>query len=224
MDRHIARDISYASSARSRGGRALIRTVENATGRLRMIRRAEGYEREVAQGRSFWDVMVERYGLSLDVIGGSMDNIPKDGPLILIANHPYGILDGLMMGNILSTVRGDFRILAHRVFRKAEEAGVPSDYADAPIEIGHAAEKALALELLRFPGAVRAVGATLEPMRLCGYLYGLAGAYSSFYDACHVLKAESEELRRSRLRLCALTARVLADGLETLGLPTVERM
>jgi arginyl-tRNA synthetase len=110
------------------------------------------------------------------------------------------------------------------VFRKALEGGVALDYADAPIVIGHAAEKALALELLRYPSAVRGVAATLEPMRLCGYLYGLAGAYSSFYDSCHVLKAESEGLRRSRLRLCALTARVLADGLETLGLPTVERM
>ncbi|MEM1372266.1 MAG: lysophospholipid acyltransferase family protein, partial [Pseudomonadota bacterium] len=41
--------------------------------------------------------------------------------LIVIANHPYGILDGLMLGNILSDIRGDFRILANRVFRKAEE-------------------------------------------------------------------------------------------------------
>ena len=110
------------------------------------------------------------------------------------------------------------------VFRKAEEAGVPLDHAGAPIVIGHPTEKALALELLRYPGAVRGVAESLEPMRLCGYLYGLAGAYSSFYDACPVLKAESEGLRRSRMRLCALTARVLEDGLETLGLPTVERM
>jgi putative hemolysin len=65
--------------------------------------------------------MVERYGLTLDVIGGSLDNIPRDGPLIVIANHPYGILDGLMMGHILSQTRGDFRILAHQVFRKAED-------------------------------------------------------------------------------------------------------
>lgn len=119
--RHIARDISYASSAKSRGGRAVIRALENATGRLRLIRRADGYEKEVAQGRDFWQVMVDRYGLSLDVVGGSLDNIPKDGPLILLSNHPYGILDGLILGHILSSVRGDFRILANHVFRKAEE-------------------------------------------------------------------------------------------------------
>ncbi|MBY6138407.1 lysophospholipid acyltransferase family protein [Leisingera daeponensis] len=119
--RHIARDISYAHSASTRSGRAVIRLMENTTGRLKLIRRAVGYEQEVAAGRSFWSVMAERYGLTLDVIGGALSNIPRDTPVILIANHPYGILDGLMMGHILSEARGDFRILAHQVFRKAED-------------------------------------------------------------------------------------------------------
>ncbi|MCU0909054.1 MAG: lysophospholipid acyltransferase family protein [Rhodobacteraceae bacterium] len=119
--RHVAREISYASSAQTRGGRTLIRVLENVTGRMGLIRRAEGYEHEVARGRSFWEVMVERYGLSLEVMGGSLDLIPRDGPLVMIANHPYGILDGLMMGHILSVTRGDFRILANHVFRKAED-------------------------------------------------------------------------------------------------------
>lgn len=119
--RDAARDISYAYSARSPVGRAMIRLMENATGRLSLIRRAQGYDLEMAQGADFWQVMVQRYGLGLEVIGGSLDNLPKDGPLVVVANHPYGILDGLMMGHILSVVRGDFRILAHKVFRKAAE-------------------------------------------------------------------------------------------------------
>jgi putative hemolysin len=118
--RHSVHDISYAPSARSRSGRALIRVIENATGRLSLIRRAEGYEQDVARGRSFWDVIVQRYGLSLEVIGGSLNHIPANGPLVLIANHPYGILDGLMMGYLLDRMRGDFRILANSVFRRAE--------------------------------------------------------------------------------------------------------
>lgn len=121
QQRAITREISYSHSAETKGGRALIRILENTTGRLRLIKRAEGYEHEVAAGRDFWAVMVERYGLSLNVVGGSLDNIPRDKPLILIANHPYGILDGLMMGHILSTIRGDFRIMANSVFKKAEE-------------------------------------------------------------------------------------------------------
>ena len=118
--RHVARDISYASSAQTKGGRALIRVLENITGRLSLIRRADGYERELMDGRSFWQVIPERYGLSLDVIGGDLAHIPANGPLIVIANHPYGILDGLMMGHLLDRVRGDFRILANSVFRRAE--------------------------------------------------------------------------------------------------------
>jgi len=119
--RQVARDISYAYSAETRSGRAVIRTLENATGRLRLIRRAQGYQEEIARGADFWSVMVERYGLSLTVVGGSLGNIPADGPLVVVANHPYGILDGLMMGHMLSARRGDFRILANHVFRKAEE-------------------------------------------------------------------------------------------------------
>jgi putative hemolysin len=119
-DRDVTRDISYASSAQSRGGKALIRILENVTGRMSLIRRAEGYEREVQGGRSFWQVIPERFGLSLEVVGGSLANIPANGPLIVIANHPYGILDGLMMGHLLDAIRGDFRILANSVFRRAE--------------------------------------------------------------------------------------------------------
>ncbi len=117
----ITREISYANSAQTRAGRGFIRSVENLTGRIKLIRMAKGYDREVAAGRDFWEVMVERYALGLDVLAGSLDNIPREGPLVVISNHPYGILDGLMLGYILSQTRGDFRILAHQVFRKAED-------------------------------------------------------------------------------------------------------
>jgi putative hemolysin len=113
------RDITYATSASTRSGRALIRMLENTTGRLSLIRRAKGYEADIARGTPFWDVMVNRYGLSLDIIGGALSNIPATGPLIVIANHPYGILDGLILGHILHRTRGDFRILANSVFSRA---------------------------------------------------------------------------------------------------------
>ncbi len=117
----MTRDISYAHAAQSRAGRTLIRALENATGRLSLIRRARGYEHEVAGGQSFWDVLPARYGLSLDIIAGAVTSIPATGPLVVIANHPFGILDGLMMGHLLSRLRGDFRILANAVFRKVED-------------------------------------------------------------------------------------------------------
>ena len=107
MTRSAARDISYATSVRSRPARVLVRTVENATGRLKLIKRAEGYERDVAEGQDFWEVMATRYGLSLDVTQGTLAHIPTTGPLIIVSNHPFGILDGLMMGLILSRRRRD---------------------------------------------------------------------------------------------------------------------
>jgi len=119
--REIAREISYAQSARSRGGRAIVRALENSTGRIRLMRRARGYQDEVAGGRDFWSVMMARYGLGLELTGGALDNIPASGPVIVIANHPYGILDGLILGHILSAARGDFRILAHSVFRRSAD-------------------------------------------------------------------------------------------------------
>ena len=158
LDRHIARDISYSYSAQTLGGRAMIRTMENLTGRMRLIKRARGYEKEVAQGRDFWQVMVERYGLTLDVIGGSLDSIPREGPLVMIANHPYGILDGLMMGHILSQTRGDFRILAHQVFRKAHDLNriilpISFDETREALALNLATRKA-ALEYLGQGGAI----------------------------------------------------------------------
>ena len=130
-NRYLTRNISYAASASSGRGRALIRLLENVTGRIGMIRRAAGYEGQVAEGQDFWRVMMQRYGLSLNVVGGALDNIPQHGPLIVIANHPYGILDGLIMGHILSAMRGDFRILAHQVFaasRELEQAILPVSF------------------------------------------------------------------------------------------------
>jgi len=122
MERQVAREISYASAASSKSGRAMIRAMENATGRLKLIKQAKGYLKEVEQGADFWQVMADRYGLSLDIVGGSLDDIPTDGPLITVSNHPYGILDGLMKGYILSQRRqGNFKVLAHRVFLKSPD-------------------------------------------------------------------------------------------------------
>lgn len=96
--------------------------------------------------------------------------------------------------------------------------------AQAAFHIEAPAEKDLALNLLRYPTVVRQVAEALEPHRMCQYLYDLAQTFSVFYEQCPVLKPESPELRDPRLRLCNLTARVLADGLHLLGIRTLERM
>lgn len=118
---HRLSALSYASSADSRSGKALIRLMENSTGRLQLIKRARGYEQELLSGRSFFEVMTARYGLSLEVVGGALDMIPRDGPVIFIANHPYGILDGLMLGHLMERRRADFKIMANAVLNGAAD-------------------------------------------------------------------------------------------------------
>jgi len=116
-------EISYSFSTEKPVEKAIIKTLENLTGRPRLIRMARDYEREVAEGRDFWEVMQERYRIGFDIPRGQVDHLPATGPLVCIANHPYGILDGLAMGRLLSMRRQekDFKIVAHVVFRKAKE-------------------------------------------------------------------------------------------------------
>jgi arginyl-tRNA synthetase len=109
------------------------------------------------------------------------------------------------------------------IFRKAVEQGI-TGWESAPISLADPAERALALTMLKYPAALAAAADAAEPHRLCQFLYELAGAYSAFYTNCPILTAETPEARASRLRLCSVASRLLADGLTTLGLPIVERM
>jgi arginyl-tRNA synthetase len=86
------------------------------------------------------------------------------------------------------------------------------------------AERALGLELLRFAEALDLTAADYRPNQLTAYLFELANRYSTFFEHCHVLRAESEPLRQSRLLLCDLTARTIQKGLELLGIKVVEKM
>ncbi|MES1213482.1 MAG: arginine--tRNA ligase, partial [Singulisphaera sp.] len=94
----------------------------------------------------------------------------------------------------------------------------------APIVLATPAERALAIEILRFAEALDAVLVDYRPNQLTAYLFELANRYSSFFDQCPVLKADTAELRTSRLLLCDLTARTLKQGLALLGIEVVEQM
>jgi arginyl-tRNA synthetase len=94
----------------------------------------------------------------------------------------------------------------------------------AAILLGSPAERALALELLRFSEALDMTVADYRPNQLTTYLFDLANRYSTFFEQCHVLRAETDELRQSRLLLCDLTARTIRKGLELLGIQVVEKM
>lgn len=85
-------------------------------------------------------------------------------------------------------------------------------------------ETDLANQLVRFSEILINVGERGQPHLLCTYLYELAGLFSSFYEACPVLNADDETAKNSRLKLSALTANVLQEGLQLLRIETLERM
>jgi arginyl-tRNA synthetase len=111
------------------------------------------------------------------------------------------------------------------ILARAAAADMPGHAVEVALEAPlHPAERALILQLDAFGAVLAEVAAELEPHRLCGYLFALAKAFTDFYGACPVLKAESAELRGNRLALCALTGDTLAQGLELLGLQAPARM
>ncbi|WP_406704530.1 arginine--tRNA ligase [Sodalis sp.] len=85
-------------------------------------------------------------------------------------------------------------------------------------------ETQLAVRLLQLEEAIVTVARDGTPHVLCAYLYNLAVLFSAFYEHCPILTAENEALRQSRLQLALLTARTLKQGLDLLGIETVERM
>jgi len=106
------------------------------------------------------------------------------------------------------------------IFRKG---GVGEGFVPAALELGAPEELALARHLLNFGLVLEAVAEDHRPNFLCNYLYELAGRFTAFYENCPVLKSEAGQ-RASRLGLCDLTARVLKQGLDVLGIETLEQM
>jgi len=107
------------------------------------------------------------------------------------------------------------------IFRKGADEIKGSSIREIILNAPH--EIALAKHLLRFGLVLEAVADDYRPNFLCNYLYELAGLFAGFYENCPVLKAEPAE-RASRLALCDLTGRVLKQGLEMLGIETLEQM
>ena len=111
-----------------------------------------------------------------------------------------------------------------RVRSIVRKAGLSDDFS-AAIEVQQPQEKQLALKILRFEETLRLVIKDAQPNLLCNYLYELASLFMSFYEACPILKDGIEpELKASRLMLSMLTARMLRQGLDLLGIEVMERM
>ena len=114
-------DFSYASAEQSPAQRALIRAVESFTGRPRLQRLYFEHRRNPRPDESFWSAAVRKLELRLRHDEAALRAIPASGPLVVVANHPFGVLDGIVIGYLVSQVRRDFRILTNSVLYRAEE-------------------------------------------------------------------------------------------------------
>ncbi len=106
------------------------------------------------------------------------------------------------------------------IFKRAADI----DLSDAKMVLEHDKEKELGTKLAQFGEVLARMVNKGQPHAMCGYLFELAGAFSSFYEACPVLAAETEAQKKSRLLIAQLTAKTLKQGLDLLGIETLERM
>ncbi|MGB0833351.1 MAG: arginine--tRNA ligase [Psychrobium sp.] len=111
-----------------------------------------------------------------------------------------------------------------RVASVFAKAGVDANNLTGDIVLNSEQEKALGAKLMQFNDAVKQVADKGLPHVMCSYLFDLAGTFSSFYEACPILVGDDEALKQSRLKLAALTAKTLKQGLSLLGIETLERM
>ena len=121
MYKKVNYDVSYAHSAQSKLGRAIIRCLENATSRSALLSRSPNLRTNVHSIQNLWHSIMEGYGVTIDIMQGELGDIPVDQPFIVVANHPYGILDGLVMGSVLAQSGTNFKIIANDIFSKARE-------------------------------------------------------------------------------------------------------
>jgi len=114
-----ARDFSYSTPKDAPWRRAVIHWIEQATGKPRLRRLYEDYVTGPA-AENFFAEAVDRLALIVRAHGG-VTGIPKSGPLVIVANHPFGVIDGIVLGYLISLVRDDFKILVHSVLYRLPE-------------------------------------------------------------------------------------------------------
>ncbi|OUS36094.1 arginine--tRNA ligase, partial [Oleispira antarctica] len=111
-----------------------------------------------------------------------------------------------------------------RVASIFDKAGLDMNTITGDIKLVDEKEKDLANKLMQFPEILERLAKRGQPHTLCSYVYEVAGLFSSFYENCPILAAESEEQKQSRLCLAALAGKTIKQGLNLLGITTLERM
>jgi putative hemolysin len=130
MDKYL---FSYATASDPPLKRGIIRLVEKATGQPKLKRMYIDNQRFPRANESFWQAAVRSLALDVRYDGRALAALPKTGPVVVVANHPYGVLDGIIISWLVSKVRSDFVVLTNAILMRAPEVNdfiLPIDFAD----------------------------------------------------------------------------------------------
>ena len=118
---HMKNKLSYSSSEElSKPKKFIVNSIEKISGRKRLEKLYEQYDKQKREPHLFWSDVKNLLRLKVNIKSKQKLNIPKNGPLMIIANHPFGIIDGIILASMVSDVRSDFKIITHEVLRFTE--------------------------------------------------------------------------------------------------------
>lgn len=111
------RSLTYSNTFESGLKRTTIRLIELLTAKPRIARRVRAFEKrgEIATGQAFWAGCMDVMGIDIQTPAEQLANIPKTGPTVLVANHPHGMIDGMILADVIGRVRDDYRILTRSI-------------------------------------------------------------------------------------------------------------